>query len=32
VHIAELLDWVEGGVKPKALLRQRQMAPTAAKG
>jgi glycolate oxidase iron-sulfur subunit len=32
VHIAELLDWVEGGVKPKAMLRQRQMAPTAPKG
>jgi len=31
VHVAELLDWVEGGVKPKALLKRR-MAQAAAKG
>lgn len=32
VHYAELLDWVEGGVKPKALLRRAPMAQVAATG
>ncbi len=30
VHIAELLDWVEGGAKPRAILRHAQMAQGAA--
>jgi glycolate oxidase iron-sulfur subunit len=30
VHYAELLDWVEGGVKPQALLRPKVEVPRAA--